>query len=47
MSNRFFSLTKTSERGKFELNVRVDVINIIVFIDLPTKITSNTKICAV
>ena len=47
ISNRFFNLTKTSVRGKFELNVRVAVLNILIVIDLPTKITSNTKIYAV
>ena len=47
ISNRFFSLSKRSVTGNFKLKVRVDVINIIVIIDLPTKITSNTKIRAV
>ena len=47
ISNGFFSLSKRSVTGNFKLKVRVDVINIIVIIDLPTKITSNTKICAV
>lgn len=47
ISDRFFNLTKTSARGEFELNVRVAVIKFTVVIDLPTKITSNTKIYAV
>lgn len=38
INNRFFSLTRTSVRGNFKLNVRVDVVNITVVIDLPTKL---------